>query len=90
MDVQQGDLRDTEQAPAAEGVLIANPPYGVRLEELDALAEFYPELGNVLKQQFSGWRAWLLTGDLRLPKLIRLTPSRRLPIYNGALDCRFL
>ncbi|KPC50077.1 THUMP domain-containing class I SAM-dependent RNA methyltransferase [Amantichitinum ursilacus] len=89
VDVQQGDLRDTEQAPAAEGVLIANPPYGVRLEELDALAEFYPELGNVLKQQFSGWRAWLLTGDLRLPKLIRLTPSRRLPIYNGALDCRF-
>ena len=87
--VEVGDFLNTAAAPAVEGVLIANPPYGVRLEELDRLAEFYPQLGDVLKRQFAGWRAWLLTGDLRLPKLIRLTPTRRLPIYNGALDCRF-
>jgi putative N6-adenine-specific DNA methylase len=45
-------------------------------------------LGDVLKQRFAGWRAYLFTADLRLPKLIRLTPSRRIPLFNGALECR--
>ncbi|WP_353327804.1 THUMP domain-containing class I SAM-dependent RNA methyltransferase [Chitiniphilus shinanonensis] len=82
-----GDILDIP-APATAGVLIANPPYGVRLEDQEALAEFYPLLGDALKRKFSGWRAYLFTADLRLPKLIRLSPSRRLPLYNGALDCR--
>jgi putative N6-adenine-specific DNA methylase len=48
----------------------------------------YPLLGDVLKQRFTGWRAYIFTADLRLPKLIRLTPSRRTPLFNGALECR--
>ncbi|MEO8157290.1 MAG: class I SAM-dependent RNA methyltransferase [Betaproteobacteria bacterium] len=75
-------------APAASGVLVANPPYGVRIGEQDELAAFYPQVGNVLKQKFAGWRAYLFTADLRLPKLIGLTPSKRTPLYNGALECR--
>lgn len=75
-------------APAAEGVLVANPPYGVRLGEQEKLAAFYPELGNVLKKKFAGWRAYLFTSDLRLPKLIGLSPSKRTPLYNGPLECR--
>ena len=75
-------------APANEGIIVTNPPYGVRLGEQQALAEFYPKLGNVLKKQFSGWRAYLLSADMRLPKLIRLAASKRTPLYNGAIECR--
>jgi putative N6-adenine-specific DNA methylase len=75
-------------APAAAGVLIANPPYGVRLESDAMLTAFYPKLGDALKQRFPGWTAYLLTGDPRLAKLIGLKPSRRTPLYNGAIECR--
>jgi putative N6-adenine-specific DNA methylase len=75
-------------APAAAGVLVANPPYGVRLGEQQTLADLYPRLGDALKQRFAGWRACIFTADLRLPKLIGLKPARRIPLYNGALECR--
>ena len=75
-------------APAKEGIIVSNPPYGVRLGEQRALAEFYPKLGDVLKKQFSGWHVYLLSADMRLPKLIRLATSKRTPLYNGAIECR--
>ncbi len=74
--------------PAEEGILVTNPPYGVRIGDEEALAEFYPRLGDNLKQSFAGWRAYLFTADLRLPKLIGLAVSRRTPLFNGALECR--
>jgi putative N6-adenine-specific DNA methylase len=74
--------------PAESGILVMNPPYGIRTGEEADLADFYPCLGDVLKQRFAGWRAYIFTADLRLPKLIRLTPSRRTPLFNGALECR--
>jgi putative N6-adenine-specific DNA methylase len=76
-------------APAPSGVIVANPPYGVRLAGSEALAAFYPRLGDALKQRFAGWTAYLLSGDTRLPKLIGLKASRRTPLFNGALECRF-
>ena len=75
-------------APAASGVIVTNPPYGVRLGETRELAEFYPKLGDALKQKFSGWRAYIFSGDRELPKLIHLAASKRTPLYNGALECR--
>lgn len=75
-------------APGSEGILVANPPYGVRIGELDELASFYPQMGDVLKKKFAGWRAYIFTADMRLPKLIGLSPSKRTPLYNGALECR--
>ncbi|MEO5701357.1 MAG: class I SAM-dependent RNA methyltransferase [Casimicrobiaceae bacterium] len=78
----------TRAAPATVGILIANPPYGVRLEDARDLAAFYPQLGDALKQHFTGWTALLLSGDLRLPKLIGLKPSARTPLWNGAIECR--
>jgi len=48
----------------------------------------YPKLGDVFKQQFTGWRAYLLSADMMLPKLIRLAVSKRTPLFNGALECR--
>lgn len=75
-------------APATEGIIVTNPPYGVRLGEQQVLAEFYPKLGDVLKQQFTGWRAYFLSADMRLAKLIHLATSKRTPLFNGALECR--
>ncbi len=74
--------------PAESGVLIANPPYGVRIGEEDALADLYPKMGEVLKRKFAGWNTYFLTNDLTMPKLMRLTPSKRTPLYNGPLECR--
>ena len=85
--LKQIDILDLE-APTDTGVMVINPPYGVRLSRPDDLASFYPKLGDWLKQRFAGWRAYVLTGDARLPKLIGLTPSKRIPLFNGALECR--
>jgi putative N6-adenine-specific DNA methylase len=85
--LKQANVLETS-APAGEGVLVTNPPYGVRMGEQDELAAFYPQLGTVLKKKFSGWRAYVFTGDLRLPKLIGLSPSKRTQLYNGPLECR--
>jgi len=75
-------------APAPKGLLITNPPYGVRLGEKEKLAAFYPQLGDALKKRFPGWTAHIFSGDPELPKLIRLQASRRTVLYNGALECR--
>lgn len=74
--------------PAAHGILVTNPPYGVRIGEATELEAFYPKLGDALKRRFAGWRACIFTADMRLPKLIGLKPRRRTPLYNGALECR--
>jgi putative N6-adenine-specific DNA methylase len=75
-------------APAAHGMLVTNPPYGVRLGEKERLAEFYPVLGDALKQRFAGWTAFIFSGDPELAKRIRLHPSRKTVLFNGALECR--
>jgi len=75
-------------APAASGVIVTNPPYGVRLGDSNDLAALYPQLGDALKQRFSGWRAYIFTGDRELPRLIRLSASKRTPLFNGAIECR--
>ncbi len=74
--------------PAPHGVLIANPPYGVRVGSEDELAALYPKLGDALKARYAGWRCYFLTADLRLAKLIGLKASKRTPLYNGPLECR--
>ena len=75
-------------APAAEGAIVTNPPYGVRLGEKEELAEFYPRLGDALKQRFPDWTAYIFSGDPDIAKLIRLHASRKTVLYNGALECR--
>ena len=85
--LQSADVLEIS-APAKEGIIVTNPPYGVRLGEQQELADFYPKLGDSLKKKFSGWRVYLLSADMRLPKLIRLAASKRTPLFNGALECR--
>lgn len=74
--------------PENTGILVANLPYGERMGDEDELAALYPQLGDVLKQRFGGWNAYLFTADLRIAKLMRLSPSKRTPLFNGALECR--
>jgi putative N6-adenine-specific DNA methylase len=85
--LKQANLLDLSP-PAPEGILVTNPPYGVRLGEKEELAKFYPELGHLLKQKFAGWTAYIFSGDPELPRLIRLSASRRTVLYNGAIECR--
>lgn len=81
------DAQDTR--PNGEGgILISNPPYGVRLAEVQALQALYPQLGTWLKQHYAGWLAGMFTGDRDMPKFMRLSPKRKIPLYNGNLDCR--
>jgi len=77
-------------APADHGILVANLPYGERMGELDELADLYPKLGDALKKKFGGWTAYLFTADKAILKLMRLSPSRRTPLFNGAIECRLL
>ncbi|MBL8513553.1 MAG: class I SAM-dependent RNA methyltransferase [Betaproteobacteria bacterium] len=77
-------------APTPTGVWITNPPYGDRLGEAEKLKELYPKLGDTLKQKFAGWRAYFFTGDMALAKLMRLSPSRKTPLFNGKIECRLL
>ena len=76
------------RAPASRGLLVTNPPYGVRLGEKEKLAQFYPQLGDALKKRFAGWTAYILSGDPQLAKLIRLQATKRTVLFNGALECR--
>ena len=85
--LEQADIL-TRSAPAPSGVMIANPPYGERMGSADELAAFYPKLGDALKRNFAGWRCFFFTADMRLPKLIRLQPARKTPLWNGSLECR--
>ena len=80
----------TIEAPAEHGVLICNPPYGVRLGKESELGELYRLLGDVFKQRFKGWTAYILTGSMKLSKQVGLRTSKRIKLYNGAIPCTLL
>jgi putative N6-adenine-specific DNA methylase len=77
------------KAPSLSGVMVTNPPYGVRLDKATAMEELYPLYASHLKKYYTAWDCNFLTADLRMPKLMRLKPNRKIPLYNGALECRF-
>jgi putative N6-adenine-specific DNA methylase len=78
------------EPPAAAGTLICNPPYGERIGDVEQLVPFYRKIGDTLKQRWTGWTAWVFTGNLGLAKRIGLKPSRRIVLYNGPIECRLL
>jgi putative N6-adenine-specific DNA methylase len=115
--LKQVDARGMTPPTDAAGILVANPPYGERIEvrgrgprgELRATgrdehggrdegfrrthadtpdSEFFQALGDALKQRFTGWHAFILTSDRKLPGQLRLRESTKTPLYNGALECR--
>ncbi len=78
------------QLPKVPGVIVCNPPYGQRLGNPKDLEFIYRELGNYLKKNASGWDLWLLSGNSQLSNFLGMKCSRRFPITNGGIDCRWL
>lgn len=74
--------------PEPAGVLVTNPPYDERLK-MEAIAQFYEDIGHRLKQNWSGWDAWLISSNREALKHVGLRPSRRITLFNGALECSF-
>jgi putative N6-adenine-specific DNA methylase len=85
--LHQGDVLDLA-VPGESGIVVTNPPYGHRMGDSEGLRAFYPKLGDRLKKQYANWTVHILTADLKLPSLLRLSPSRRTPLFNGAIECR--
>jgi putative N6-adenine-specific DNA methylase len=94
----QGTLFQDLIPPAERGMLIMNPPYGVRMDERGIGADgseedintMYKMIGDTLKHRWAGWTAWILTSNMEAAKHIKLTPKPKIQLFNGALDCRFL
>jgi 23S rRNA G2445 N2-methylase RlmL len=76
------------EAPTTSGVMVANPPYGVRLSSEKELTELYPQFATLLKTRFDGWEVNFITADLTMPSGLGLKAMRKTPLRNGALDCR--
>ena len=72
----------------SKGTLIMNPPYDVKMKERD-IENFYKEIGDTLKNNFQDFDAWIFSANLKALKNIGLRTSRKIPLYNGALESRF-
>ncbi len=75
--------------PPGGGILVTNPPYGERLEEED-IEGLYQMIGDQLKKEFKDFDAWLITSNYSALKSVGLRTSARIPMYNGALECRLV
>ncbi|WP_027376428.1 THUMP domain-containing class I SAM-dependent RNA methyltransferase [Kaistella palustris] len=69
-------------------MMVFNPPYDERIEINDD--DFYKKIGDTFKQGYPNTLAWLISSDLDAMKKVGLRPSRRIKLYNGKLECRFL
>ncbi len=88
---QVKDVRDLK-APnvPAPGLIITNPPYGVRLEDKKSATELMTVFASTMKKEFKGWEAYVLSGDPEVSAGLRLKAKRRIPIHNGPIECRLL
>lgn len=77
-------------APADQGYILCNPPYGERLGRDEDLAAFYRQLGDVLKQRFKGWTAFVLSGNKDLARTIGLKSAQRWAVHNGSIPCQWM
>jgi len=75
--------------PEGNGIVVTNPPYDERLHVVDMIA-FYKKIGDVLKKKYRGYEAWVISSDLRALKFIGLHPSKKITVFNGPLECRFV
>ena len=75
---------------ASPAMIIFNPPYGDRMGELAELASLYRTFGDILKKRCAGSTAYILCGNSELVKHIGLKATRRIPIWNGPIECRLM
>lgn len=90
VEVEQRDALDLELPWSEGGIVVANPPYGKRVGDIDRLGKFYKRLGDELKNKAQGATAWLIVGNRQLANQIGLKAKRRIPLFNGPIECRLL
>jgi len=76
--------------PGDGGVVILNPPYGGRLGDIEKLQETYRGMGDFFKKKCKGYLGYIFTGNLDLAKKVGLRAKRRIPFFNGEIECRLL
>ncbi len=86
----QRQAMETLEPPCEKGIIVVNPPYGERLGTEGELIETYKNLAFTLKSRFKGWTCWVLSGNPELSKAMHLKAERRIPVFNGPIECRFL
>lgn len=74
--------------PFEDAIIITNPPYGERMKP-QSVAELYRAMGDVLKQKYAGYAAWIISSSEEGFRNIGLKPSRKIELFNGALPCSF-
>jgi putative N6-adenine-specific DNA methylase len=80
----------TFEPTASPATIIFNPPYGDRMGELEELASLYRTFGDILKKRCAGSTAYILCGNSELVRHIGLKATRRIPVWNGPIECRLL
>ena len=78
------------QLKCKPGIIICNPPYGKKLGDENELICLYEQMGIFLKNNFSGWEFWLLSGNPKLTKYLKMKSSLKIPVSNGGIDCRWI
>ena len=78
------------QLSCTPGIIICNPPYGKKLGDENELICLYEQMGIFLKNNFSGWEFWLLSGNPKLTKYLKMKSSLKIPVSNGGIDCRWI
>jgi putative N6-adenine-specific DNA methylase len=98
-----GDALQRMPPSETPGLLLLNPPYGERIEaggvagpgrggreqaQMENAGDFFAQLASHWKRNYPGWTAWVLSPDAKLPTRMRLKESRRVPMWNGPIECR--
>lgn len=86
IEIKIQDFFDTKVAPGTH--VLFNPPYGERMSI--GINEFYQKIGDTLKHNYQGCTVWLISSDIENLKMIGLKPSRKIKVFNGKLECRFV
>ncbi len=87
IEVETKDFMELDP-PFSEGIIMTNPPYGERLKTR-SVPELYKSVGDVLKQKYAGYTAWIISGSEDGFKSIGLKPSRKIELFNGSIPCSF-
>ena len=76
--------------PNEKGMILCNPPYGKRVGIEEDMYLLYSELGEFIKKNASGWILWMLSGNPKLTRFLKMKSHSRIVISNGGIDCRWL
>jgi putative N6-adenine-specific DNA methylase len=89
IELQNDDFKNI-QFKSSEGLVLCNPPYGKKLGDENELITLYEDMGEFLKKKFSGWEFWLLSGNPKLTRYLKMKSSLKIPVSNGGIDCRWI